>query len=218
LNIRAGQTYIGTETRQSIISMPVNDDLRIYSDYGIVIDTADDTPVQVNSQFIVSHRNGLSRISTDPTGLMRLNDTIIAITATNRISLNNSTITPTSVKLQAEPNNAYIEVQASTSTIAGNTVVIASTGTTKIGSDIYNSRLGVQEISNWNGTGPFTAIKGVQYPDLSVQLTSYLGSLNFGQLGSPATRPEEFILQLLPVDFGTIASPSAYSYDAGTLG
>ena len=217
LDIFAGQVYIGTETRQSIISMPVNTDMRIYSDYGIVIDTPDDESVQITSPFTVSHRNGLSRISSDAIGQTRLNDTYILVTATNRIVLNSSVIKDDSVKFQLAAGNAYIEVQGNTSTIAGQTVVIASTGTTKIGPNIYQSKLGVQDITNWNDTGPFTASKGIQFNDLSVQLTAYQGFLNFGALGSPATRPDDFFLQLLNVDFGTITAPSALSYDAGVL-
>jgi hypothetical protein len=217
LDIFAGQVYIGTETRQSIISMPVNTDMRIYSDYGIVIDTPDDESVQITSPFTVSHRNGASRISTDAIGQTRLNDAYILVTATNRIVLNSSVIKDDSVKFQLAAGNAYIEVQGNTSTIAGQTVVIASTGTTKIGPNIYQSKLGVQDITNWNDTGPFTASKGIQFNDLSVQLTAYQGFLNFGTLGSPATRPDDFFLQLLNVDFGTITAPSALSYDAGVL-
>jgi hypothetical protein len=217
LDIFAGQVYIGTETRQSIISMPVNTDMRIYSDYGIVIDTPDDESVQITSPFTVSHRNGASRISTDAVGNTRLNDAFIYVTATNRIVLNSSIIKDDSVKFQLAAGNAYIEVNATTSTIAGQTVVIASTGTTKIGPNIYQSKLGVQDITNWNDTGPFTASKGIQFNDLSVQLTAYQGFLNFGTLGSPATRPDDFFLQLLNVDFGTITAPSALSYDAGVL-
>ena len=217
LNIRAGQTYIGTETRQSIISMPVNDDMRIYSDYGIVIDTADDTPVQILSPLIVSHRDGSSRISTEGNGLLRLNDTIIAVTATNRIILNKSVLQPSNIKFQPDTGDAYIEINPTTATIAAKEIRLASTATIKVGTDIYNSKLAVQDITNWNETGPVTVSKGIQFPDLSVQRTAYQGFLNFGQLATPATNPIDFILQLQQVDFGTLDNPGSLAFDAGTL-
>jgi hypothetical protein len=217
LNIRAGQTYIGTETRQSIISMPVNDDMRIYSDYGIVIDTADDTPVQILSPLIVSHRDGSSRISTEGNGLLRLNDTIIAVTATNRIILNKSVLQPTNIKFQPDTGDAYIQINPTTATIAAKEIRLASTATIKVGTDIYNSKLAVQDITNWNETGPVTVSKGIQFPDLSVQRTAYQGFLNFGQLATPATNPIDFILQLQQVDFGTLENPGSLAFDAGTL-
>ena len=217
LTISAGETYIGDQTRQSKIEMPVNDDMLIYSDYGIIIDTTDDTPVQVLSPFIVSHRDGSSRISTEGNGLLRLNDTIIAVTATNRIILNKSVLQPSNIKFQPDTGDAYIEINPTTATIAAKEIRLASTATIKVGTDIYNSKLAVQDITNWNETGPVTVSKGIQFPDLSVQRTAYQGFLNFGQLTTPATNPIDFILQLQQVDFGTLENPGSLAFDAGTL-
>jgi hypothetical protein len=217
LNIRAGQVYIGTETRQSIISMPVNTDMRIYSDYGIVLDTPDDESIQILSPFTVSHRTGQSRISTDAVGNTRLNDQFIYITATNRIVLNTSIVKDDSIKWQLATGIGHVLVEANTATISGQLIKLASTDRTRVGSDVYHSRIGVQDITNFNDTGPPTVSKGIQFQDQTVQRTAYIGGLDFGAITAPATNMEQFLLQLQSVDFGTFTQPSTYAFDAGQI-
>lgn len=197
--------------------MPQSQPMQLFSDYGITIDTPDDTVVQILSPFTVSHRDGSSRISTDAQGLTRLNDTIIAMTATTRIVMNKSFIQGDRVVMQSDSGIGKLIITDSTTTVEGRVINLASTSTVKVGSDLYHSKVAVQDIVNYNDTGPPTFPRGIQFADLSVQRTAYQGFMNFGVLGAPATNPQDFFLLFTPVDFGTIDQPSAYSYDAGTL-
>jgi hypothetical protein len=220
LTIKAGLTNVGITTateRISRIYMPQSQPMQLFSDYGITIDTPDDTVVQILSPFTVSHRNGDSRISTDAQGLTRFNDTIIAMTATTRIVMNKSFIQSDRVVLQSDSGIGKLIITDTTTTVEGRVINLASTSTVKIGSDLYNSKVAVQTIVNYNDTGAPTFSRGIQFADLSVQTTAYQGFLNFGILGAPATNPQDFFLQLTAIDFGTITQPSAFAYDAGTL-
>ena len=220
LTIKAGLTNVGITTateRWSRIYMPQSQPMQLFSDYGITIDSPDDTVIQITSPFTVSHRNGASRISTDGQGLTRFNDTIIAMTATTRIVMNKSFIQSDRVVLQSDSGIGKLIITDTTTTVEGRVINLASTSTVKIGSDLYNSKVAVQTIVNYNDTGAPTFSRGIQFADLSVQTTAYQGFLNFGILGAPATNPQDFFLQLTTIDFGTIDQPSAFAYDAGTL-
>ena len=217
LVIEAGKNTVFGSTVSSKISMPFNSPMSIYSDYGITIDTPDDKTIQILSPFTVSHRNGDSRISTDAVGLTRLNDTIIAITGTNKVIINNSVFSATSVILQTVSGAASISVGETTATIASKNIKMASTGTFFVGSDIYHSNLGVQNITNYNETSAPTFPKGIQFADLTVQRTAYAGTLNLGALRAPALNPTDFIIQSTNYDFGSITAPSSLAYDGGTI-
>jgi hypothetical protein len=197
--------------------MPFNSPMSIYSDYGITIDTPDDKTIQILSPFTVSHRNGDSRISTDAVGLTRLNDTIIAITGTNKVIINNSVFSATSVILQTVSGAASISIGETTATIASKNIKMASTGTFFVGSDIYHSKLGVESITNYNETSAPTFPKGIQFADLTVQRTAYAGSLNLGVIKAPALNPTDFIIQSTNYNFGTITAPGSLAYDGGTI-
>jgi len=217
LNIKGGESnFLGNQTFSQVY-FPVNQPLNLFSSYGITLDTPDDKTVNINSPFTVSHRDGASRISTNAVGETRLNDGTIAVTATNRILLQNSIITPSQVQLKATSAGVVgVTVTATGVTLAGD-IKLSSTNRVRVGQDLYNSRLGVESITNFNGTGPFTASQGVQFPDLTVQRTAYQGYLNFGQIAAPATNPQDFMLQLQAVDFGTVGNPGTLAYDAGTI-
>jgi hypothetical protein len=217
LDIEAGKFNPFGTTQTSRISMPFNSAMRITSDFGIVLDTPDDRPIQILSPFTVLHRNGASRISTDALGQTTLNDTRIAITGTNRVVINRSDFRSDYIELRSTSTSASLFLGPTKAIITATEIVLATTSTVKVGSDIYYSQLAVQDIVNYNGTGPVTVSKGIQFPDTTVQRTAYIGGLDFGAIAAPATNTEQFLLQLQTVDFGTFTQPSTYAYDAGQI-
>jgi hypothetical protein len=217
LDIEAGKfVFLGT-TQTSRISMPRNAPMQIYSDFGINIDTPDQNPIQILSPFRVLHRNGDSRISTDALGQMTLNDVRIAITGTNRVVINQSTFFNDNITLRSATGSSSLYLGPTEAIITATNFRVATTATFKIGSDLNNSKLAVQEITNFNETGPVTFRRGIQFQDLTVQRTAYIGGLDFGAIAAPATNLETFLLQLQTVDFGTIENPGTLAYDAGVI-
>ena len=216
LRIRGGETdFIGNPT-YSQINFPVNQRAELFSSYGISLETPDDKDIRILSPLLVAF-NGINKYEANAVDETRIRDTFIAVTATTRLNLQNSIITPTLVQLKATAAGVTgVTVTATGVTLAGE-IKLSSTSRVKLGQDIYNSKLGVESISNYNGTGPFTASQGVQFPDLTVQRTAYQGYLNFGQIAAPATNPQDFMLQLQAVNFGTITNPGTLAYDAGTI-
>ena len=217
LDIEAGKFNPFGTTQTSRISMPFNSAMRITSDFGIILDTPDEDPIQILSPLTVLHRDGSSRISTDALGQLTLNDTRIAITGTNRVVINKSSFFSDRIDLQTTSTSASLHLGPTKAIITATEIVLATTSTVKVGSSIYNSQLAVQDITNYNGTGPVTVSKGIQFPDTTVQRTAYIGGLDFGGISQPATNMEQFILQLQQVDFGTFTSPSSFAYDAGEI-
>ena len=217
LYIRGGESdFLGNQTFSQVY-FPVNQPLNLYSSYGIILDTPDDKTITIASPFTVSHRDGASRISTNAVGETRLNDGTIAVTATNRVIVQNSIITPTQIQLKATSAGVIgVAITATGVTLNGD-IRLSSVNRVQVGQDLYNSKLAVQDITNYNGTGPVTVSKGIQFPDLTVQRTAYQGYLNFGQIAAPATNPQDFILQIQAVDFGTVGNPGTLAYDAGTI-
>jgi hypothetical protein len=217
LDIEAGKfTFLGA-TQASRISMPRNAPMQIYSDFGINIDTPDQNPIQILSPFRVLHRNGDSRISTDALGQMTLNDLRIAITGTNRVVINQSTFFNDNITLRSATGSSSLYLGPTEAIITATNFRVATTATFKIGSDLNNSKLAVQEITNFNETGPVTFRRGIQFQDLTVQRTAYIGGLDFGAIAAPATNLETFLLQLQTVDFGTVENPGTLAYDAGVI-
>ena len=216
LYIRGGESdFLGNQTFSQVY-FPVNQPLNLYSSYGITLDTPDDKAITIASPFVLAH-GGQERFSANAVGETRIRDTFVAVTATNRINLQNSIITPTLIQLRATVAGVTgVTVTATGVTLAGD-IKLSSTSRVIVGQDLYNSKLGVESISNFNGTGPFTASQGVQFPDLTVQRTAYQGYLNFGQISAPATNPQDFMLQLQAVDFGSVTNPGTLAYDAGTI-
>jgi hypothetical protein len=217
LTIEAGKFEFLGSTQSSKIYMPRNAQMQITSDFGIRLDTPDERPIEIYSPLTVMHRDGSSRISTDALGLTRLNDTIIAMTATSRVIVNKSVFSATSIILQTDSTSSYISLGETTSTIAGGEIKLASTATVVVGSSLYNSELAVQKITNYNKTSAVQFPRGIQFADNSVQRTAFQSTLNFGQIASPANNPTEFLLQLQTVDFGTVTSPSSLGYDGGAI-
>lgn len=217
LDIEAGKFNPFGTTQTSRISMPFNSPMRITSDFGIILDTPDEDPIQILSPLTVLHRDGSSRISTDALGQTTLNDTRIAITGTNRVVINRSSFFSDNITLASTSTSASLHLGPTKAIITATEIVLATTSTVKVGSSIYNSQLAVQDIVNYNGTGPVTVSKGIQFPDTTVQRTAYIGGLDFGSIAAPATNMEQFLLQLQQVDFGTFTSPSTYAYDAGEI-
>jgi len=217
LIISAGKFNPFGTTQSSTISMPFNSAMRITSDYGIIFDTPDEDPIQILSPLTVLHRDGSSRISTDALGQTTLNDTRIAITGTNRVVINKSSFFGDYIELKTTSTSASLHLGPAKAIITATEIVLATTSTVKVGSDIYHSQLAVQDIVNYNGTGPVTVSKGIQFPDTTVQRTAYIGGLDFGSISAPATNMEQFLLQLQSVDFGTFTSPSTYAFDAGEI-
>jgi hypothetical protein len=217
LDIEAGKFNPFGTTQTSKISMPFNTPMRITSDFGIILDTPDERQIQILSPLTVLHRDGSSRISTDALGQTTLNDTRIAITGTNRVVINRSSFFGDYVELYSTSTSASLHLGPTKAIITATEIVLATTSTVKVGSDIYHSQLAVQDIVNYNGTGPVTVSKGIQFPDTTVQRTAYIGGLDFGAITAPATNLEQFLLQLQSVDFGTAASPSTYAFDAGEI-
>jgi hypothetical protein len=217
LDIEAGKFSPFGTTQTSRISMPFNSAMRITSDFGIVLDTPDFFPIQILSPLTVLHRDGSSRISTDAQGQTTLNDTRIAITGTNRVVINRSDFRSDYINLASTSSSASLYLGPTKAIITATEIVLATTATVKVGSSIYNSQLAVQDIVNYNGTGPVTVSKGIQFPDTTVQRTAYIGGLDFGAITAPATNLEQFLLQLQSVDFGTFTTPSTYAFDAGVI-
>ena len=217
LDIEAGKFNPFGTTQTSRISMPFNSAMRITSDFGIVLDTPDDRPIQILSPLTVLHRDGSSRISTDALGQTTLNDTRIAITGTNRVVINRSDFRSDYIELRSTATSASLYLGPTKAIITATEIVLATTSTVRVGSDIYNSQLAVQDIVNYNKTGPVTVSKGIQFPDTTVQRTAYIGGLDFGAITAPATNLEQFLLQLQSVDFGTFTTPSTYAFDAGVI-
>jgi len=216
LTIEGGKFSFLGSTLTSRISMPRNAPMEISSDFGIKFDSPDNKPIEIFSPFTVSHRSGQSELSMSAIGQTNLKDSIVAITATTRVIVNKSVFSATSVNLYIDDADAYLSL-GTTSTLAGKSIKLASTGTVKVGSSIYTSKLGVQDITNYNETGPVTVSRGIQFADLSVQRTAYQSNLNFGVINAPSQNPQDFFLQLTAVDFGTITSPSTYGYDGGSI-
>jgi hypothetical protein len=217
LIISAGKWAPFGATQSSTINMPFNSPMRITSDYGIIFDTPDEDPIQILSPLTVLHRDGSSRISTDALGQTTLNDTRIAITGTNRVVINKSDFFGDYISLKTTSTSASLYLGPTKAIITATEIVLATTSTVKVGSDIYHSQLAVQDIVNYNGTGPVTVSKGIQFPDTTVQRTAYIGGLDFGAITAPATNVEQFLLQLQSVDFGTATSPSTLAFDAGVI-
>ena len=217
LDIEAGKFNFLGNTLTSRISMPFNSAMRITSDFGIVLDTPDERPIQILSPLTVLHRDGSSRISTDALGQTTLNDTRIAITGTNRVVINRSDFRSDYINLASTSSSASLYLGPTKAIITATEIVLATTSTVRVGSSIYNSQLAVQDIVNYNGTGPVTVSKGIQFPDTTVQRTAYIGGLDFGAITAPATNLEQFLLQLQSVDFGTFTTPSTYAFDAGVI-
>jgi len=217
LTIEAGKFEFLGSTQSSKIYMPRNAQMQITSDFGIRLDTPDERPIEIYSPLTVMHRDGSSRISTDALGLTRLNDTIIAMTATSRVIVNKSVFSDASIILQTDSTSSYISLGQTTSTIAGGDIKLASTATVVVGSSLYNSELAVQKITNYNKTSAVQFPRGIQFADNSVQRTAFQSTLNFGQIASPANNPTEFLLQLQTVDFGTVTSPGTLGYDGGAI-
>ena len=217
LTIEAGKFNFLGSTQSSKIYMPRNAQMQISSDFGIRLDTPDERPIEIYSPLTVMHRDGSSRISTDALGLTRLNDTIIAMTATSRVIVNKSVFSATSIILEIESTSSYLSLGQTTSTIAGGNIKLASTATVIVGSSLYNSELAVQKITNYNKTSAVQFPRGIQFADNTVQRTAFQSTLNFGQIASPASNPTEFLLQLQSVNFGTVTSPSSLGYDGGAI-
>ena len=217
LVIEAGKFQFLTSIQSSKISMPRNAPLEITSDFGITLDTPDQNPIKILSPFQVLHRDGASRISTDALGQTTLNDTRIAITGTNRVVINKSNFFNESITLQTTATGSSLYLGPTEAILTATNFRVATTATFKVGSDLFNSRLAVQEITNFNETGPVTFRRGIQFQDLTVQRTAYIGGLDFGSISAPATNMEQFLLQLQTVDFGTVTSPSTLAFDAGVI-
>jgi len=217
LTIKGGESdFLGNQTF-SQISFPVNQRAEFFSSYGISLESPDDKYINILSPFLVSF-DGVEKYNANAQGETRIRDTFIAVTATNRLNLQHSIITANQVKLRATAlADTYIQIDPTSATIHSATIRLDTANRLQLGQDLYNSRLGVESITNFNGTGPFTASQGVQFPDLTVQRTAYQGYLNFGQIAAPATNPQDFMLQLQAVDFGTVDNPGTLAYDAGTI-
>jgi len=216
LRIQGGESsFLGNSTF-SQINFPVNQRAEIFSSYGLALETPDDKDIRILSPLLVAF-NGINKYEANAVDETRIRDTFIAVTATTRLNLQNSIITPTLVQLRATVAGVTgVTVTATGVTLAGD-IKLSSTSRVTVGQDIYNSKLGVESLTNFNGTGPFTASQGVQFPDLTVQRTAYQGYLNFGQISAPATNPQDFMLQLQAVDFGSVTNPGTLAYDAGTI-
>jgi hypothetical protein len=217
LRIQGGESsFLGNSTF-SQISFQVNQRAEFFSSYGISLESPDDKDIRILSPFLVAF-NGINKYDANAVDETRIRDTFIAVTATNRLNLQHSIITANQVKLRATAlADTYIQIDPTTATIHSASIRLDTANRIQIGQDIYNSKLGVESLTNFNGTGPFTASQGVQFPDLTVQRTAYQGYLNFGQIAAPATNPQDFMLQLQAVDFGSVTNPGTLAYDAGTI-
>ena len=109
--------------------------------------------------------------------------------------------------------------------ISGTNVTITATNTTTFAAPVLrvgslgNSRLQVDQITNFSGVGPPLFPHGIQFDDQSVQITAYDdGRFNFGPVTPvfAAQSWQDLITQILG-NQGTITTPNTYNWEFGPI-
>jgi hypothetical protein len=130
-----------------------------------------------NKLTIDADKTELSWLHDYKTRTIRLDSTGTTILTVFNTASSTATFTESAIGLQAP------EIE-----LKGNYLYLKSSNYTVLGSNIYNSRLQVSEITSYSGTGPVQFVHGIQFDDNTTQITAW--------------RPNE--LNIVVVDFGSI--------------